>query len=149
MIQIGVRSTSWRSRARRNRSLRNGPDIVGNSARKDPGNAFLNSFGRGPRVLSVPYGPADDNVISAVSERLFHCGNPLLIIRGPLACRPELEQTLRKVDRKLLAFATKSARTELGGLAKDESWSHTFTEPGVYSYSIKQHPSAKATITVE
>ena len=35
------------------------------------------------------------------------------------------------------------------GLAKDESWSHTFTEPGVYSYSIKQHPSAKGTITVE
>ncbi len=35
------------------------------------------------------------------------------------------------------------------GLAKDESWSHTFAEPGVYSYSIKQHPSAKGKITVE
>lgn len=35
------------------------------------------------------------------------------------------------------------------GLAKDEKWSHTFTKPGVYPYSIKQHPSAKARIVVE
>lgn len=34
-------------------------------------------------------------------------------------------------------------------LGKDESWSHTFSEPGVYSYSIKQHSSAKGKITVE
>ena len=34
-------------------------------------------------------------------------------------------------------------------LGEDESWSHTFNEPGVYSYSIKQHPSAKGKITVE
>lgn len=34
-------------------------------------------------------------------------------------------------------------------LAKDENWSHTFSEPGVHSYSIKQHPSAKGKITVE
>jgi plastocyanin len=34
-------------------------------------------------------------------------------------------------------------------LGKNESWSHTFDEPGVYTYSIKQHPSAKGTITVE
>lgn len=34
-------------------------------------------------------------------------------------------------------------------LAKDESWSHTFTELGVYPYSIKEHPSAKGKIVVE
>jgi plastocyanin len=34
-------------------------------------------------------------------------------------------------------------------LGKDESWSHTFTEAGVYRYSIKQHPSAKGKIVVE
>lgn len=34
-------------------------------------------------------------------------------------------------------------------LAKDESWSHTFDEPGDYGYSIQQHPSAKGTVTVE
>ena len=34
-------------------------------------------------------------------------------------------------------------------LGKDESWSHAFSESGVYSYSIKQHPSAKGKITVE
>ena len=35
------------------------------------------------------------------------------------------------------------------GLAKDESWSHTFGESGVYTYSIKEHPSAKGKIVVE
>jgi plastocyanin len=34
-------------------------------------------------------------------------------------------------------------------LAKDQSWSHTFTKPGVHGYSIKEHPSAKGTIVVE
>jgi plastocyanin len=34
-------------------------------------------------------------------------------------------------------------------LAKDKSWSHTFTEPGVYRYSIKEHPSAKGKVVVE
>ncbi len=35
------------------------------------------------------------------------------------------------------------------GLAKDESWSHTFMEPAVYRYSIKEHPSATGKIVVE
>ena len=35
------------------------------------------------------------------------------------------------------------------GLAKGESWSHTFSEPAVIRYSIKEHPSAKGTIVVE
>ncbi len=35
------------------------------------------------------------------------------------------------------------------GLAKDEQWSHTFDKPGVYRYSIQEHPSAKGTIVVE
>ena len=34
-------------------------------------------------------------------------------------------------------------------LAKDQTWSHAFTEPGVYGYSIREHPSAKGTIVVE
>lgn len=34
-------------------------------------------------------------------------------------------------------------------LAKDEEWSHTFEKAGAYPYMIKQHPSAKGTITVE
>ncbi len=34
-------------------------------------------------------------------------------------------------------------------LAKNKSWSHTFTEPGVYLYSIKEHPSAKGKVVVE
>lgn len=34
-------------------------------------------------------------------------------------------------------------------LAKDEKWSHTFEKSGVYPYSIKQHPSAKGTVTVK
>ena len=35
------------------------------------------------------------------------------------------------------------------GLAKDEQWSHVFTEPGVYHYSIKEHPSVKGKVVVE
>ncbi len=35
------------------------------------------------------------------------------------------------------------------GLAKGESWPHTFLKPGVYTYSIKEHPSAKGKIVVE
>lgn len=35
------------------------------------------------------------------------------------------------------------------GLAKGQSWSHTFDEPGTHGYSIKEHPSAKGSITVE
>ena len=38
---------------------------------------------------------------------------------------------------------------ESPGLAKDQKWSHTFTEPGVYAYEIKEHPSAKGKIVVE
>jgi plastocyanin len=38
---------------------------------------------------------------------------------------------------------------ESPALGKDESWSHTFTEAGVYRYSIKQHPSATGRIVVE
>ena len=38
---------------------------------------------------------------------------------------------------------------ESPGLAKDESWSHTFSDPGAYGYSIKEHPSAKGRIMVE
>jgi plastocyanin len=34
-------------------------------------------------------------------------------------------------------------------LAKDQEWSHTFEKAGTYTYSIKQHPSAKGTITVK
>ena len=35
------------------------------------------------------------------------------------------------------------------GLAQDEKWTHTFDEPGTYSYSIKEHPSAKAKVVVK
>jgi plastocyanin len=35
------------------------------------------------------------------------------------------------------------------GLAKDQSWSHTFDEPGIYTYSIKEHPAARGRIVVE
>ena len=35
------------------------------------------------------------------------------------------------------------------GLAKGQSWSHTFDEPGTHGYSIKEHPSAKGSVTVE
>jgi plastocyanin len=38
---------------------------------------------------------------------------------------------------------------ESPALGKDEKWSHTFEKPGTYPYLIKQHPSAKGTITVE
>jgi len=38
---------------------------------------------------------------------------------------------------------------ESPALAKDEEWSHTFEKAGTHSYSIKQHPSAKGTITVK
>lgn len=38
---------------------------------------------------------------------------------------------------------------ESPGLAKGEEWSHTFDRPGTYTYIIKQHPSARGTITVE
>ena len=34
-------------------------------------------------------------------------------------------------------------------LKKDQSWSHSFDVPGVYTVGIKEHPSAKATIIVE
>jgi len=34
-------------------------------------------------------------------------------------------------------------------LAKDESWSHKFTETGTYHYHIKQHPDAKGEIVVK
>lgn len=34
-------------------------------------------------------------------------------------------------------------------LAKDESWSHKFTEIGTYHYHIKQHPDAKGEIMVK
>jgi plastocyanin len=35
------------------------------------------------------------------------------------------------------------------GLGKGETWSHTFSEPGNYPFSIKEHPAAKGSITVE
>jgi plastocyanin len=38
---------------------------------------------------------------------------------------------------------------ESPGLAKGQKWSHTFTEPGVYAYEIKEHPSAKGKVIVE
>jgi plastocyanin len=38
---------------------------------------------------------------------------------------------------------------ESPGLAKDESWSHTFATPGKYPYHIKQHPGARGTVTVQ
>lgn len=34
-------------------------------------------------------------------------------------------------------------------LAKDESWSHTFDAAGSFPYHIKEHPTAKGTVTVE
>jgi plastocyanin len=34
-------------------------------------------------------------------------------------------------------------------LGKGEDWSHKFDKPGTYSYSIKQHPSAKGSVTVK
>lgn len=36
-----------------------------------------------------------------------------------------------------------------GGLAKGESWSHTFESAGSYGYHIKEHPGAKGTVSVE
>jgi plastocyanin len=38
---------------------------------------------------------------------------------------------------------------ESPGLEKDQSWSRTFDEPGVYGYAIKEHPSAVGRIVVE
>jgi plastocyanin len=35
------------------------------------------------------------------------------------------------------------------GLAKGQSWTHTFDEAGSYPYSIKEHPAAKGSVTVE
>ena len=34
-------------------------------------------------------------------------------------------------------------------LAKDDSWSREFTEPGTYKYHIKEHPDAKGKIIVK
>lgn len=34
-------------------------------------------------------------------------------------------------------------------LGKDQSWSHTFEEPGSWGVHIQQHPGAKATIQVK
>jgi len=34
-------------------------------------------------------------------------------------------------------------------LAMDGKWSHTFVMPGQYKFHIKEHPDAKATVTVE
>jgi len=34
-------------------------------------------------------------------------------------------------------------------LAKGEDWSHKFDKAGTYSYSIKQHPSAKGSVVVK
>jgi plastocyanin len=34
-------------------------------------------------------------------------------------------------------------------LAMDGKWSHTFVMPGDYTFRIKEHPDAKATVTVE
>jgi len=39
----------------------------------------------------------------------------------PPAASKQADQTLRKVDRQLQAYATSAARTELGGLAQDQS----------------------------
>jgi plastocyanin len=33
-------------------------------------------------------------------------------------------------------------------LAKDQQWSHTFSESGTFTYSIKEHPTAKGRIVV-
>ncbi len=38
---------------------------------------------------------------------------------------------------------------ESPALGKGETWSREFTETGSHSYHIKEHPSAKGTITVE
>lgn len=38
---------------------------------------------------------------------------------------------------------------ESPGLAKGQTWSHTFDAPGTHGYSIKEHPSAKGSVTVE
>jgi plastocyanin len=35
------------------------------------------------------------------------------------------------------------------GLAKGQTWTHTFDESGSYPYSIKEHPAAKGSVTVE
>ena len=35
------------------------------------------------------------------------------------------------------------------GLAKGESWSHSFDAPGSYGFSLKEHPKARGRITVE
>jgi plastocyanin len=34
-------------------------------------------------------------------------------------------------------------------LNKGDGWHHTFEEPGIYGYHIKQHPKVKGTIIVE
>jgi plastocyanin len=34
-------------------------------------------------------------------------------------------------------------------LAKDDSWTHTFTEAGSYGYHIKEHADAKGKVVVE
>ena len=37
---------------------------------------------------------------------------------------------------------------ESPGLEKDQTWSRLFEEPGVYGYSIKEHPAAVGKIVV-
>ncbi len=34
-------------------------------------------------------------------------------------------------------------------LAKGQTWSHKFDAPGTYPFSIKEHPSAKGSVTVK
>jgi len=34
-------------------------------------------------------------------------------------------------------------------LAKGQTWSHSFEKPGIYPYSIKEHPTAKGSVSVE
>ncbi len=34
-------------------------------------------------------------------------------------------------------------------LGKDEKWSHTFAKAGVYTFAIKEHPSATCKVVVE
>jgi plastocyanin len=46
-----------------------------------------------------------------------------------------------------IAFEEIDAESE--ALGNGEKWSHTFTEPGVYHFYVKEHPDNKGTVTVK
>ncbi len=110
------------------------------SAPAPSGAATASSPGAGPAGQAGSAAPSGDICVDSIN---FMNGKPT---PDPLVVRPNCAVLFTNRDDTVIQI--QSTDFQLGEIGKDQSWAHTYKEPGEYPYFNVKDPSVKGTVIV-